>query len=221
MGADMTHDEERIERYLEWRRAEQRDRAARRRRLIAYAAASALCVIAVGLAVWIGRTSSQPATTATVTAPPPLLTPPPVVELPDRPAPALPRPEPSARARARSRPTPSNDTLPRPPVAPHDADSPDLSASVAPLPASPSMSAPSEVTHETPAEAPREAPSAIEPPSVPSAPSGGAVAVAPPTARERVTNWAKGEVQEFRDGVKREVNEFRSGYEKVRGFFKR
>lgn len=101
---------------------------------------------------------------------------------------------------------------------------------------------------ETAAEAPREAPSAIETPSVPAAPaptevaaplpsagedvapgppppttapSGGAVAVAPPATRERVTNWLKGEVQEFRDGVKREVNHFRSGYEKVRDFFKR
>lgn len=53
------------------------------------------------------------------------------------------------------------------------------------------------------------------------APSGGAVAVAPPTVRERVTSWAKGEVEEFRDGVKREVDEFRSEYEKIRGFFKR
>ena len=53
------------------------------------------------------------------------------------------------------------------------------------------------------------------------APSGGAVAVAPPTVRERVTKWAQGEVQEFRDGLRREVNDFRSGYEKVRGLFKR
>jgi hypothetical protein len=52
-------------------------------------------------------------------------------------------------------------------------------------------------------------------------PSGGAVAVAPPTVRERVTRWAKGEVREFRDGVKREVRGFRSGYEKVRDFFRR
>jgi hypothetical protein len=36
-----------------------------------------------------------------------------------------------------------------------------------------------------------------------------------------VTTWAKGEVQEFRDGVKREVTQFRSGYERVRDFFKR
>ena len=50
-------------------------------------------------------------------------------------------------------------------------------------------------------------------------PSGAAVA--PPTVRERVTHWAKGEVQEFRDGVKREVRAFRSGYEKVRDFFRR
>ena len=45
--------------------------------------------------------------------------------------------------------------------------------------------------------------------------------MAPPTARERVTNWAKGEVDEFRDGVKREIREFRSGYEKVRNLFRR
>jgi len=45
--------------------------------------------------------------------------------------------------------------------------------------------------------------------------------MAPPTVRERVTSWAKGEVQEFRDGVKHEINEFHSGYEKIRGFFKR
>ena len=47
------------------------------------------------------------------------------------------------------------------------------------------------------------------------------MAVAPPTVRERATIWAKGEVDEFRDGVKREVRAFRSGYEKVRGLFRR
>jgi len=50
-------------------------------------------------------------------------------------------------------------------------------------------------------------------------PSGGAVA--PPTVRERVTTWAKGEADEFRDGVRREIREFRSNYEKVRDFFRR
>jgi hypothetical protein len=47
------------------------------------------------------------------------------------------------------------------------------------------------------------------------------VAVAPPTTRERLTGWLKGEADEFRDGVKREIGNFRSGYEKVRGLFKR
>ena len=47
------------------------------------------------------------------------------------------------------------------------------------------------------------------------------MAVAPPTVRERATIWAKGEVDEFCDGVKREVRAFRSGYEKVRGLFRR
>jgi hypothetical protein len=53
------------------------------------------------------------------------------------------------------------------------------------------------------------------------APSGSTFADAHPTVRERVTSWAKGEVQEFRDGVTREIREFRSGYEKVRDFFRR
>lgn len=214
-GVDMTHDEERLERYLEWRRAEQRDRAARRRRLVGYAAAPALCVIAVGIAAWFGRTSSQPATTATVTAPRPPLAPPPIVELPNRPAPVLPRPDAPARMQGRSRPAPSNGTRPRPPItapppapAERDADSPDLSASVAPLPASPSAI-------ETPSVP------AGPPPPTTTAPAGGAVAVAPPTVRERVADWANGEVEEFRAGVKREVKELRSGYEKVRDFFKR
>jgi hypothetical protein len=105
-----------------------------------------------------------------------------------------------------------------------------------------------EVPRETTAEAPRDVPAATETPSaraasaptdvaapsvaarddiVPgavlpaAAESGGAGAMAPPTVRERVTSWAKGEVQEFRDGVKREINEFHSRYEKIRGFFKR
>ncbi|HEY7520515.1 MAG TPA: hypothetical protein VIE36_19675 [Methylomirabilota bacterium] len=43
----------------------------------------------------------------------------------------------------------------------------------------------------------------------------------PKTVRERVNRWAKGEVQELRDGVKRELRGFRSGYEKVRDFFRR
>jgi hypothetical protein len=68
-------------------------------------------------------------------------------------------------------------------------------------------------SHETRAEEP---PLPDLPP-----PSGGAGAVAPPTARERVASWAKGEVEEFRDGVKREIREFRSGYEKIRGLFRR
>jgi hypothetical protein len=243
----MTHDEERLERYREWRRAEQRDRAARRRRVLGYAAAPALCVLAVGLAAWMGRTSSQPATTAAVIAPPPpLATPPPasevaplpatesspIVELPDRPKPGLPWPEPPARTRALAAQPPA--------PAERDTDAADLSAFVAPLPVSPPVSAPAEapreVARETPAEAPREvaretpaeAPREVAgaevapgPPPPAAAPSGGAVAVAPPTVRQRVSTWANGEVQEFRDGVKREVNEFRSGYAKVRGFFKR
>jgi hypothetical protein len=250
----MTHDEERLERYMEWRRAENRARAARRRRVIGYVAAPALCVMAVGLAAWLGHTSRQPNTTATVPltsqAPasdvaPSATVPAPVVELPASPRPPLRRPEQLPETRARSRPAPSNGTPPRPsdvagPSAPaeRDGDSPDLSASVAPLPASPPLSAPAKAPPEL-----RDESGAIETPSVPAAPaptdvaappaparedvapgpppSGGAVAVAPPTVRERVTSWAKGEVQEFRDGVKRELGEFRSGYEKVRGFFKR
>ncbi|HXU90105.1 MAG TPA: hypothetical protein VFQ62_14730 [Methylomirabilota bacterium] len=47
------------------------------------------------------------------------------------------------------------------------------------------------------------------------------MAVAPPTTRERVASWLKGEVDEFRDGVKREIGNFRSGYDKVRGVFRR
>jgi hypothetical protein len=38
----------------------------------------------------------------------------------------------------------------------------------------------------------------------------------PPRVSDRVVRWAKGEVQEFRDTVKREVGHFRSGLEKVR-----
>jgi hypothetical protein len=31
-----------------------------------------------------------------------------------------------------------------------------------------------------------------------------------------VGGWVKGEVQEFRDGVKREIGEFRAGFDRVR-----
>jgi cell division septum initiation protein DivIVA len=33
---------------------------------------------------------------------------------------------------------------------------------------------------------------------------------------DRVAGWLKGEVQEFRDGVKREIDDFRSAYDKLR-----
>ena len=227
----MTHDEERLERYLEWRRAEERDRAARRRRVIGSVVVPALCGFAVGLAGWMVLTSGGPSTTAAVTEPAP------VVELPERLTPALPRPEPPARTRTRSRPR-SNGTAPRAPIAAQppapaerDSDSPDLSASVATAeppretpspaietPSTPAAPPPAEVA-APPAQAREDV--ASDPPPPATARSAAAVAVAPPTVRERVSDWAQGEVQEFRQGLKREVNEFRAGYEKVRGFFKR
>jgi hypothetical protein len=87
----------------------------------------------------------------------------------------------------------------------------------------PTVPAPSDVVappatarEDTVREAPLTPPQASTP-----APAGGAGAVSPPTVRERVSRWAKGEVQEFRDGVKREADNFRSGYEKVRNLFRR
>jgi hypothetical protein len=110
-----------------------------------------------------------------------------------------------------------------------------VAAAVTPAPVSPSPIAPADVPNEPQREAvvePQQTPAVVAAPpridAVPAPattpeppPSGNAVAVAPPTVRERVGTWAKGEVDEFRDGVKREIREFSSGYEKVRGFFRR
>lgn len=265
----MTPDDERLERYLEWRRAGSRERAARRRRVVGYVAAPVLCVIAVGVAAWLGRTSTGPETPVTAAVPPPSSStpppsasapspaapgPPPTGDLPTRSTPGLPRPAPPSATHARSEPARARGASPRARVAPalpalpERDESSELSAAVAP-PETP-REAPPESTHETialPRETPVEAPTGVAAEAAPTgpalpdtvvspalareddvpaapaatAPSGGAVAVAPPTVRDRVTDWLEGEVQEFRDGVKREVGELRSGYEKVRGLFKR
>lgn len=266
----MTPDEERLQRYLEWRRAGDRDRSERRRRAIGYVVVPALCVIAVGLAAWLGRPSTDRSPVVSAVAPAI-----PRESAPSSPAPATesgtspaaeqpavsaprarprPRTAPPVASRPRVRPAPSarpvQDTAP---AAPSDGviGESDVAAAVAPAPVSPPSEtpreAPSERRHEAVFEQPREAPSqaealpaptpapsdvvalpapdradAVQNPVAPTTPpSGGAVAVAPSTVRQRVTSWAKGEVQEFRDGVKREIRDVRSGYEKVRDFFRR
>jgi hypothetical protein len=288
----MTPDEERLQRYLEWRRAGDRERAGRRRRAIGYVAVPALCVIAVGLASWLGRPSSERSASVNAVAPaiPRETTPSPSgpesitreratssappsshTQVPERPTvelskpPTRPRPHtaPPVASPPRARPAPSSRPAPDAPVAGPAArpdavvGESDVAAAVAPAPApapvNPAPEArqatPSEERREAVSEAPREAPSEALPPPAPrdvvalpapqpedavqnppaqdpppattSSSSGGAVAVAPPTVRERVSGWAKGEVREFRDGVKREIRDFRSGYDKVRNFFRR
>ena len=103
---------------------------------------------------------------------------------------------------------------------------------MAPAPAPPPVSPSPEPPRESPPEplaapsdvvaAPSQPDDAVETQAEPNRPTAGsAVAVGTPTVRERVTRWAKGEVQEFRDGVKRELRGFRLRYEKARDFFGR
>jgi hypothetical protein len=281
----MTPDEERLERYLEWKRATDRDRAAQRRRAFGYVAVPALCLVVIGLAVWLGRPIGErsPHVNAVTVPPPDTSTrPSEMPTAPPSPADATAqapetsvavrvepptRPQPRAAARRASRPQARS--VPRHVVpdaavtrsANAPASESDVAAGVASAPASPHVLAPreppSELAREAPAPPP-ETPALVAAPlpidrvpapapaprdvvALPSPPPetplqsraplepapeampapGGAVAVAPPTVRERVATWAKGEVQEFRDGVKRELGEFRNGYEKVRGFFRR
>jgi hypothetical protein len=87
---------------------------------------------------------------------------------------------------------------------------PDVAAAIAPAP--PPIPAPDEPA--TPPESATTAPSESPSPSEPPAP-------APVKVSQRIARFVDGEVQEFRDGVKREVAEFRSGYAKVRDFFRR
>jgi hypothetical protein len=300
-----TSDEERCRRYLDWKRATERERADRRRRAVAYVAAPAVCVLAIGLAAWLERPSrdrshgvsavtvgSQSETTAKLlepeaTAPPVPNSPPPAsdemvapprqAEEPASPVRAQPRRPPTVAARPRVRPVPprrpvsepSLAATPAPPAPTHEAaGQSDVAAAVAPAPLSAPAPAsraapagvPAEARRETVVNEPRQAPAeaaaptrtepvpvpaperaptprdVVTPPTPPpetpmqtpavrdqtsaaTPPSGGAVA--PPTVRERVTTWAKGEADEFRDGVRREIREFRSSYEKVRDFFRR
>jgi nicotinate-nucleotide--dimethylbenzimidazole phosphoribosyltransferase len=271
----MTDDRERLEHYLEWRRAADRDRAARRRRsLRSVAVVVAVGVVAGGLIAWLADGSGHaPARVATTTIPPGPsadVAPRPEASNSDRapvieersgvPIPETPRIEPRAPGRASRAPQrsvprvsersastgsqrspprvpPGSDTstevtraLPSPPPADEPAGTPDVVAAVAPSPAPAPGVAPSETaiaTSESPAPAPpREAlaPPPREaavpdqaPPSVPSHPEPITTVKAPPTLPDRVASWLKGEVQEFRDGVKREIGEFSSGFDKVRG----
>ena len=270
----MSPDEERFLRYLEWKRAAERERADRRRRVLAYVAIPSLCLLAVGLAAWLEQPSRHrsPAVNAVAVGRPPQTarettpttapaTPDATAAAPEQPAvePAptarpQPRTAPSVASRPRMRPVRASRPLSEPPVtptpppaAPTDEGSgpSDVAAAVAPPPGPPATApgdVPAEPRHETVVEQRQPAaptPSDVvvlpsHPPETPvqSSPvqgatavttpaSGGAVAVAPRTVRERVTMWANGEVDEFREGVKREVREFRSGYEKVRGLFRR
>ena len=81
----MTDDGERLEHYLEWRRTFDRERATRRRKVLASAAIVGVIVVGVGLAGWLARRPT-PARVATVrplgTAPPEVR--PPAVERPVR-----------------------------------------------------------------------------------------------------------------------------------------
>ena len=49
-----------------------------------------------------------------------------------------------------------------------------------------------------------------------SEPSADTTVTPPPRVSDRVGRWAKGEIQEFRHGMKREIEHFRSGLAKVR-----
>lgn len=271
----MSFDDDRLQRYLEWKRACERERAERRRRAIGYVAVPAIFVLVVGLAAWLGQpagdqsaavnavTTANPADTAT-SAPAPTSAatadaPEPPVVQPARPAPPEPRAAPAIASPPRVRPAPTRPAVPdalatsQPAPPDEPAGDSDVAAATAPAPVSPPPIAASEVSSEprppdvprepreavtetprealVPASAPRDvialpAPShetRVEEPRLPDLPppSGGAASMGPPTARERVASWAKGEVQEFRDGVKREMREFRSGYEKIRGLFRR
>jgi hypothetical protein len=250
----MTPDEERLQRYLEWKRAGDRKRAERRRRAIGYVVAPALCVFAVGVAAWLGWPSHDrsPAVSAVAPAIPRESAPrspapasetgtqvpeQPAVGLTEQPARPRPRTAPPVAARPRVGPGPSSRPVPdatvAAPAAPPDGDvgESDVAAAVAPTPAPvsppeglPAPAPPPSDVVSLPAPDPADAvqnPPVQDPTPPARAPSGSAVAVAPPTVRDRVASWAKGEVQEFRNGVKREIGEFRSGYETVRDVFRR
>ncbi|MGH7278413.1 MAG: hypothetical protein ACREJG_06955, partial [Candidatus Rokuibacteriota bacterium] len=47
-------------------------------------------------------------------------------------------------------------------------------------------------------------------------PSPAGVTPRPQAVTDCVTGWLQGEVQEFRDGVRREIAEFRDGFAKLR-----
>jgi hypothetical protein len=125
------------------------------------------------------------------------------------------------------------------------SDGPPQIPSSATGPASaPSPSGPAERTDAPPSPASTAAPADVPPaaPPTPSQPATGPVATSAPETAPRpacgpevlrrprtpdgrtrgqavadcVGGWVKGEVQEFRDGVKREIGEFRTGYDRLR-----
>jgi hypothetical protein len=238
----MTPDEERLRRYLDWQRARDAERAQRRRRVLGYVAAPALCVVALGSAVWLAWPWIDPAPSVTTNTMPEsraraIESPPPAPESEAREAnapepPTRPRPRGAPRvasqARVRAEPTPTaraiRDELIAVPAPGPSSEAPtesEVAAAVAPAP----VAEPTSPASETPREVPQREGSedlARETALAPLPPSDVvALPSQPKTVRERVNRWAKGEVQELRDGVKRELRGFRSGYEKVRDFFRR
>jgi hypothetical protein len=233
----MSDDRERLERYLDWQRAHGKDRAGRRRRWITRAAVAVLVGVGgAGLAAWLAGHSTH-AVNSVATRPAPAVPvriaplpesspgePPPIAPA-EPPAPARPAPRggrdaprrsaplsppPDSRAPQRTRPAAEAPTLAVPELSSPPAavraeavESPDVAAGVAPTPEPPVP-----VTSMEP-------PIDIREPQV-GTPAPAAAATAPPRVPESVAGWVEGEVQEFRDGIKREIGDFRAGYEVVR-----
>ena len=204
----MTDDRERLDRYLEWRRAEGRGRSARRRRRLRLGAGAAgIGVVAVAGVAWLrgdALTRSPAPPVAQQTAP-----------AVGAPAARPPSPAPSPLAR---RPA----TVP-PHVRPIEPERPESpAAGITPVePASampePIVTAPTPRATPQPLVAAPPAPDTAVDPAPPTAPTESAGAVAPAARpRRRVVRWLDGEVQEFRDGVKREIGDFRAGYDVLR-----
>jgi hypothetical protein len=100
-------------------------------------------------------------------------------------------------------------------------DAAEVAAVVAPASSAPRIltesPAPPAEPDVSPAPPPAEVAADPGRPAAVSSETGADTSVTPPTkVSDRVGRWAKGEMQEFRNTVKREVDHFRSGLEKVR-----
>jgi hypothetical protein len=236
----MSDDRARLEHYLEWQRAWDRARAARRRRW-RRGAAAALAVVGASGGAWLAGLPRTGGGVATDTRPPG----------PDVDGGAAAGSERSVAARRA--PSPAGDVAtPRPARTLHDPASrparPPVEARVMPIPApsppaTPGPTAEAEQNSavaaaiataphpvsptEAPAAEPAPAQAATEPvtptspaetsPPLPTSAIGAVPpAVTSPRVSDRAKGWLRGELQEFRDGVKREIDDARVGYRTMR-----